>query len=220
MADKQNKAGKAAKKTLAYEVEVAPEKGEKTFEKGHKQPAIVERLQAKYESEVKPALIQEFGYKNVMEVPHLVKIVLNMRVGKATTDSKAIEEAASSLALISGQKPLICNARKSIANFHLREGMPIGCKVTLRRARMYDFLDKLVTIALPRVRDFHGVSDSSFDGRGNYSIGVKEQLIFPEIDYDKVGSKDQGMDITIVTSAKTDKEAYALLKGLGMPFRK
>lgn len=221
MADeKLNKAAKAAKKTVAYEVESTSEKGEKTYEKGHKAPAIVERLQTKYESEVKPALIKEFGYKNVMEVPHLVKIVLNMRVGKATADSKAIEEAASSLALISGQKPLICNARKSIANFHLREGQPIGCKCTLRRTRMYDFLDKLINIALPRVRDFHGVSDSSFDGRGNYSLGVKEQLIFPEIDYDKVGSKDQGMDITIVTSAKTDKEAYALLKGLGLPFRK
>ena len=217
MADKANK---KADKSLGYEVaEVAP-KGEKTYEKGHKAPALVERLQRKYQDEVVPALVKEFGYTNPMQVPHLVKIVLNMRVGKATADSKAIEEAVNDLTIISGQKPLVCRAKKSIANFHLREGQPIGCKVTLRRTRMYDFLDKLVNICLPRVRDFHGVSDSSFDGRGNYSLGVKEQLIFPEIDYDKVASRTQGMDITIVTSARTDKEALALLRGLGMPFRR
>ncbi len=216
MAEKVKKADKA----VGYEIAEVKEKGQKTYVKGHQAPAIVERLQKKYADEVVPALVKEFGYTNPMEVPHIVKIVLNMRVGKATADSKAIEEAVNDMTIISGQKPLICNAKKSIANFHLREGQAIGCKVTLRRSRMYDFLDKLVNICLPRVRDFHGVSDSSFDGRGNYSLGVKEQLIFPEIDYDKVAARTQGMDITIVTTAKTDKEAYALLKGLGMPFRK
>ena len=209
-----------ADKGLGYKVQETPEKGEKTYLRGHKKPAITSRLQTRYETEVVPSLAKEFGYTNPMQVPQLVKIVLNMRVGKGTTDSKAVEEAAIDLAIISGQKATVRRARKSIANFHLREGMPIGAKVTLRRTRMYDFLDKLVNICLPRVRDFHGVSDSSFDGRGNYSLGVKEQLIFPEIDYDRVAGRTQGMDITIVTSAKTDREAMALLAGLGMPFRK
>lgn len=213
------KKGKKEEKLQKIDVEVSEKKGVKTHVKGHQAPAVVERLQEKYEKEIVPALVKEFGYKNVMEVPHLVKIVLNMRVGKATVDSKAIEEAVNDLTLISGQKPLVTTAKKSIANFHLREGQAIGCKVTLRRVRMYDFLDKLVNICLPRVRDFRGVSADSFDGRGSYSLGIKEQLIFPEIDYDKV-SRVQGMDITIVTSAKTDKEARALLKGLGMPFSK
>mgnify|MGYP001191302958 CR=1 FL=1 len=206
-------------KLQKIEVEKNDKKGKKTFAKGHQAPAVAERLQTLYEKTVKPALVKEFGYGNVMEAPRLVKIVINMRVGKATADSKAIEEAANDLELIAGQKPLITKAKKSIANFHLREGQAIGAKVTLRRVRMYDFFDKLVNICLPRVRDFRGVSDSSFDGRGSYSLGVKEQLIFPEIEYDKV-SRVQGMDITIVTSAKTDREAQALLKGLGMPFKK
>jgi len=229
MAETKKKVGAektaAAKKTVKSEV-VKEEKVEKTekvakkaVKKGVQTAAVVERLQKVYQDEVVPELVKQFGYKNVMQIPHLSKIVLNMRVGKATEDSKAIEEAVNDLTLISGQKPVICKAKKSIANFHLREGQPIGCKVTLRNSRMYDFFDKLVNICLPRVRDFRGVSDSSFDGRGSYSLGVKEQLIFPEIDYDKV-SRVQGMDITIVTTAKTDKEAYALLKGLGMPFKK
>ncbi len=206
-------------KLQKIEIESSGKKGQKTHVKGHQTGAVVERLEEKYQKDVVPALVKEFGYKNVMEVPHLVKIVLNMRVGKATTDSKAIDEAVTDLTLISGQKPITTKAKKSIANFHLREGQAIGAKVTLRRVRMYDFFDKLVNICLPRVRDFRGVSDSSFDGRGSYSLGVKEQLIFPEIEYDNV-SRVQGMDITIVTSAHTDKEAYALLKGLGMPFKK
>ena len=209
-----------AEKAAGFEIAEAAPKGEKTYEKGHKQAAYIARLQKRYEEEVVPALVKEFGYTNPMEVPHLVKIVLNMRVGKATADSKAIEEAVNDLTIISGQKPLVTKAKKSIANFHLREGQEIGCKVTLRRARMYDFFDKLVNICLPRVRDFHGVSASSFDGRGNYSLGVKEQLIFPEIDYDRVASRTQGMDITVVTTAKNDKEALALLRALGMPFAK
>lgn len=212
-------ASKKSEKSPKIVLAEVKEKGKKEYVKGHQTSKIVERLEKTYHDEIVPTMIKEFGYKNIMEVPHLSKIVLNMRVGKATEDSKAIEEAVNDLTLISGQKPVVCRAKKSIANFHLREGQEIGCKVTLRKTRMYDFLDKLVNICLPRVRDFRGVSDSAFDGRGSYSLGVKEQLIFPEIDYDKV-SRVQGMDITIVTTAKTDKEAYALLKALGMPFRK
>lgn len=225
MADTKNKVGaeKAAapkkEKVQKVVLEEEKEKGEKVARKGVHKAQIEERLEKVYREQIVPELVKEFGYKNPMEVPHLSKIVLNMRVGKATEDSKAMEQAINDLTLISGQKPVIRKAKKSIANFHLREGQEIGCKVTLRKTRMYDFLDKLVNICLPRVRDFRGVSDSAFDGRGSYSLGVKEQLIFPEIDYDKV-SRVQGMDITIVTTAKTDKEAYALLKGLGMPFRK
>ena len=175
------------------------------------------RLQEHYEKVVRPALIKEFSYENSLEAPRLDKIVINMGVGEATSDSKKINAAVAELTAISGQKPVITKARKSIATFKLREGMNIGCKVTLRRQRMYEFLDRLITIALPRVRDFRGVSGKSFDGRGNYTLGLKEQLVFPEIDYDKV-EKVRGMDIVICTTAKTDAEAKALLKGFQMPF--
>lgn len=187
--------------------------------KGFKKPVVEERLQVLYKEKIAPELMKELGLTNIMECPKLVKIVLNMRVGKATSDSKAIEEAVSDMTAITGQKPVVTKAKKSIANFKLREGQEIGVKVTLRRDRMYDFFDKLVNIALPRVRDFHGVSDTSFDGRGNYTLGIKEQMIFPEVDFEKI-SRTQGMDITIVTSAKDDKGAMALLKALGMPFKR
>ncbi len=177
------------------------------------------RLLEKYNETVKPALIKEFNYTSSMEAPKLVKVVINLGVGDAIVNPKLLDEAVAELTAISGQKPVITKAKKSIANFKLREGMPIGCKVTLRGDRMYDFLDKLVNISLPRVRDFHGVSATAFDGRGNYTLGVKEQLIFPEISFDKV-AKVRGMDVVIVTTAKTNKEAYALLKQLGMPFAK
>jgi large subunit ribosomal protein L5 len=178
----------------------------------------VPRLKDKYNNEVRPAMQQKFGYQNVMEIPRLEKVVLNMGVGKAIGNSKLLDAAAQDLATVSGQKPVITRARNSISNFKLREGMAIGAKVTLRGDRMYEFMDKLMNINLPRVRDFRGVSPKSFDGRGNYSLGVKEQLIFPEIEYDKVESI-QGMDITVVTTARTDEEAKALLEFLGMPFR-
>lgn len=177
------------------------------------------RLEQKYIETVKPSLMKEFNYSSVMEAPKLVKVVINMGVGDAIADSKRLDEAVEELTLIAGQKPVITKAKKSIANFKLREGMPIGCKVTLRGERMYEFLDKLMNIDLPRVRDFHGVSTTAFDGRGNYTLGVKEQLIFPEINFDKV-NKVRGMDIVIVTTAKTNKEAEALLRELGMPFTK
>jgi large subunit ribosomal protein L5 len=175
------------------------------------------RLREQYEKVVRPALMSEFNYKNPMQVPRLEKIVINMGVGKATQDSKKLTIAVNELALIAGQKPVVTKARKSIATFKLREGMNIGAKVTLRREKMYEFLDRLITIALPRVRDFRGVSPKSFDGRGNYALGLKEQIVFPEIDYDKI-DEVRGMDIIIVTTAKTDAEARALLKGFDMPF--
>ena len=177
------------------------------------------RLNQKYKETVVPALMKKFEYKSVMEVPCIDKVVINMGVGDAIANSKALDEAVAELAAITGQAPVIARAKKSIANFKVREGMPIGCKVTLRREKMYDFLDKLMNISLPRVRDFRGVSDTSFDGRGNYTLGVKEQIIFPEIDYDKV-NKVRGMDIVIVTTAKTNEEARALLAEMGMPFKK
>ena len=175
------------------------------------------RLQERYDSEVRPALMQEFGYQNPMQVPRLDKIVLNMGVGEAVQDGKKIDAAVSDLTAITGQHPIVIRAKQSIATFKLRENMPIGIKVTLRRQRMYEFLDRLITVALPRVRDFRGVSARSFDGRGNYALGLKEQLVFPEIDYDKVDTV-RGMDIVIVTTAKTDAEAKALLRGFEMPF--
>jgi large subunit ribosomal protein L5 len=171
-----------------------------------------------YEKEVRPALVRKFKYKNVMQVPKLQKIVINMGLGEAIQNVKVLDSAASDIMLISGQKPVITKAKKSIASFKLREGMPIGCMVTLRRERMYEFYQKLVTIVLPRVRDFKGISSKAFDGRGNYTIGLREQLIFPEIDYDKV-DKVRGMNITIATSARSDEEAYELLKLMGMPFK-
>ena len=177
------------------------------------------RLQEKYLNEVKPALIKKFNYSSSMQAPKVAKIVLNIGVGEAVAEPKQLEDAVAELTQIAGQKPVITKAKKSIANFKLREGTAIGCKVTLRGERMYEFLDKLVSISLPRVRDFRGVSTTAFDGRGNYTLGVKEQIIFPEIQYDKV-SKVRGMDIVIVTTAKTNEEAKELLEGLGMPFVK
>jgi large subunit ribosomal protein L5 len=175
------------------------------------------RLQERYQAEVRPALMQEFGYENAMQVPRLDKIVINMGVGEAVQDAKKIDAAVGDLSAITGQRPVVIKARQSIATFKLRQGMPIGVKVTLRRQRMYEFLDRLVTVALPRVRDFRGVSGRSFDGRGNYALGLREQLVFPEVDYDRVDTV-RGMDIVIVTTAKTDAEARALLKGFDMPF--
>jgi large subunit ribosomal protein L5 len=175
------------------------------------------RLQEHYDKVVRPALMQEFGYKNPMQVPKIEKIVVNMGVGEAVQDGKKIDAAVGDLTAITGQRPVVTRAKKSIATFKLRENMPIGAKVTLRRNRMYEFLDRLVNIALPRVRDFRGVPGKSFDGRGNYALGLKEQLVFPEINYDKVDAV-RGMDIIIVTTAKTDAEAKALLKGFSMPF--
>jgi large subunit ribosomal protein L5 len=176
------------------------------------------RLRKHYDEVVRPALIEEFGYKNVMQVPTIDKIVLNMGVGESTADSKKATVASGDLALIAGQKPVITRARKAIAQFKVRENMPIGCKVTLRRQRMYEFMDRLVTIALPRVRDFRGLNPKSFDGRGNYALGIKEHLVFPEINYDKA-EQVWGMDIIIATTAKTDDEARALLKHFNFPFR-
>jgi len=175
------------------------------------------RLQEKYQKEVIPAMIEKFGYKNIMEVPKLEKIVINMGVGEAKENQKVLESAVNDLTLIAGQKPVLTRAKKSVANFKIRENMPLGCKVTLRKSQMFEFADKLVSIALPRVRDFRGVSSKAFDGRGNYSLGIKEQLIFPEIEYDKI-DKVRGMDIIFVTSANTDEEARELLRFLGMPF--
>lgn len=175
------------------------------------------RLQEKYQKEVIPAMIEKFGYKNIMEVPKLEKIVINMGVGEAKDNQKILEAAVSDLSIIAGQKPILTRAKKSVANFKIRENMALGCKVTLRKAKMYEFADKLMAIALPRVRDFRGVSSKAFDGRGNYSLGVKEQLIFPEIEYDKI-DKVRGMDIIFVTTANTDEEARELLRFLGMPF--
>jgi len=175
------------------------------------------RLHELYETTVRPALMQEFGYKNPMQVPRLEKIVVNMGVGEAVQDSKKVEAAANDLAAITGQHPVITKAKRSIATFKLRQGMPIGCKVTLRRERMYEFLDRLITVALPRVRDFRGISGRSFDGRGNFALGLREQLVFPEIDYDRVDAT-RGMNVVVVTTAKTDAEAKALLRGFDMPF--
>lgn len=175
------------------------------------------RLKEMYNTEVAKAMMEKFGYKNVMEIPKVEKVVLNMGVGEAVGNPKAMESALADMTLIAGQKPIVTRAKKSLAAFKIREGMPIGAKVTLRGERMYHFLDKLINIALPRVRDFRGVNPNSFDGRGNYSMGVKEQLMFPEIDYDKV-DKMRGMDIIVVTTAKTDEEARELLRLMGMPF--
>ena len=176
------------------------------------------RLREQYETTIRPALMQEFGYKNPMQVPRLEKIVVNMGVGDAVQDSKKAEAAAADLTAITGQHPVITKAKRSIATFKLRQGMSIGCKVTLRRERMYEFLDRLITVALPRVRDFRGIPGKSFDGRGNFALGLKEQLVFPEIDYDRVDAT-RGMDVVIVTTARTDAEAKALLAAFRFPFR-
>ena len=177
------------------------------------------RLKEFYDSEIVAKMKEKFGYTNPMQVPKLDKIVVNMGVGEAKENVKVLESAVRDMEIITGQKAVITKSKKSIANFKIREGMPIGCKVTIRGERMYEFLDKLMNIDLPRVRDFHGVSSTAFDGRGNYTLGVKEQLIFPEINFDKV-SKVRGLDVVIVTTAKTNKEAYSLLAGLGMPFER
>jgi len=177
------------------------------------------RLKDKYVSEIVPAMQAKFEYKNIMEVPKLEKIVVNMGVGKAKDDSKALDNAIRDMGIITGQKPIATKAKKSVANFKIRQGMNIGCKVTLRGKKMYEFADKVINVALPRVRDFRGVSATAFDGRGNYALGLKEQLIFPEIDYDKIGDI-QGMDVIFVTTAKTDEEAKELLTLMGMPFVK
>jgi large subunit ribosomal protein L5 len=176
------------------------------------------RLKSKYEDEIVKAMTEKFGYTNRLEVPRIEKITLNMGVGEASQDKKKIQIAAEEMALIAGQKPVITRAKKSIAQFKLRDGMPIGCKVNLRRARMYEFLDRLVTIAMPRIRDFRGLNPKSFDGRGNYAMGIKEQIIFPEISYDKI-DKVRGMDIIVTTTAKTDEEARELLRLFGFPFQ-
>ncbi len=177
------------------------------------------RLQEKYQNSVRAELAKKFNYASTMQIPKIEKIIINMGVGDAAANSKVLDDAVEELTLIAGQKPVITKAKKSIANFKLREGMPIGCKVTLRGERMYEFLDKLVSIALPRVRDFHGVNANAFDGRGNYTLGVKEQLIFPEISFEKV-KKVRGMDIVIVTTANTDEEGRTLLQLIGMPLKK
>ena len=179
--------------------------------------AYTPRMRKLYDDKIVKAMTEKFGYKNAMEVPKIEKITLNMGVGEATQDKKKVEAAASEMELIAGQKPVVTKAKKSIAQFKLREGMPIGCKVTLRRERMYEFLDRLITIAMPRIRDFRGVSPKSFDGRGNYALGLKEQIIFPEINYDRI-DQVRGMDVIVTTSARTDEEARELLKLFGFPF--
>ncbi len=178
---------------------------------------VAPRLQARYRGQVVPKLMQQFGYDNVMQAPRVVKIALNRGVGAAVSDSKLLQNAVDELELIAGQRPAITRAKKSISNFKLREGMPIGAMVTLRGARMWEFLDRFLSTAVPRIRDFRGLPDKSFDGRGNYSVGIREQIIFPEIDVDRVG-RIEGLDVTVVTTAATDEEAYALLKELGFPF--
>jgi large subunit ribosomal protein L5 len=214
-----------AKKAEAEAIEALPKvekaeapKPEKVAEKPAKKPADYKpRLKADYEQTIVPAMIERFGYKNKLEVPRLDKIVINMGVGEATQDKKRVETAAAEMQAIAGQKPVITKAKKSIAQFKLREGMPIGVKVTLRRDRMYEFLDRLVTIALPRVRDFRGLNPRSFDGRGNYALGLREQIIFPEINYDQI-DKVRGMDVIVTTTAKTDEEARELLRLFNFPF--
>jgi len=230
MADKKDKTketkGEEKKKAPA---KAAPAKAKAPAKEAKKEakaaaPAVREkaptpRLKERYQKDVVPSLMKQFNYRNPMQVPRLVKVVLNMGMGEAISNAKALDHAVSELELISGQHPVITRAKKSIATFKLREGMPIGCMVTLRKQRMFEFLDRFISAALPRIRDFKGIPSKSFDGRGNYSIGIKEQIIFPEIEIDKVDSI-HGMDIVIVTTAKTDEEGRALLGYLGMPFRK
>ena len=222
---KTTAASKPATKKVAEPVateEVAAPKAApkaKKASKGNKVRSESTRLLEKYETEIKKALLDKYHYSSIMQVPHLEKIVINVGVGEAISNAKLLEESVNELGLITGQHPVTTKAKKSIATFKLREGQAIGCKVTLRGVRMYEFFDRLVSIALPRVRDFRGVSKNSFDGHGNYTLGIKEQLIFPEIDYDKV-SKIRGMDIVVVTTAQNDEEAYSLLELLGMPFHK
>lgn len=215
-------APKAAAKAKAPAKEAKKESKPKAAAEGQKPAAEkvpTPRLKQRYHDVVLPAMMKEFGYKNPMQAPKLVKVVLNVGMGEAISNAKALDFAADELGRISGQKPVITRAKKSIATFKLREGMPIGCMVTLRRERMFEFLDRFISAALPRIRDFKGVPSKSFDGRGNYTLGIKEQVIFPEIEIDKVDSI-HGLDIVIVTTAKTDEEGRALLGHLGMPYRK
>jgi large subunit ribosomal protein L5 len=220
-----SKTPKAAAKTKAStkEAKKVTKSAEGTPEAVVKKRAIehipTPRLKQRYQSVAMPALMKEFQYKNPMQAPKIVKVVLNVGMGEAITNAKALDQAAEEIGKITGQRPVITRAKKSIATFKLREGMPIGCMVTLRRERMYEFLDRFINAALPRIRDFKGVSSKSFDGRGNYTVGIKEQVIFPEIEFDKVESV-HGLDIVIVTTAKTDEEGRALLGHLGMPYRK
>ena len=200
--------------TVETPVETKAPKAKKALPQG-----AANRLKDKYNTVVKPALLEKYHYSSVMQIPAVNKIVINIGVGDATQDSKRLEQAVNELTLIAGQKPVVTKAKKSIASFKLREGQEIGCKVTLRGVRMYEFLDKLISISLPRVHDFRGVSRNAFDGRGNYTLGIKEQSIFPEIEYDKI-TKIRGMDIVIVTTATTDEEAFTLLELLGMPFQR
>jgi large subunit ribosomal protein L5 len=220
-ADKPDKAGKpdkAAKPQKGEAGEGKAAQAKRAEPAAPEEPRVPPRLRTHYDEVVRKKLTEQFGYKNPMQVPGLDKIVINMGIGEAAADRKKVESAAADLGLISGQKAVITKARKSIANFKLREEQPIGCKVTLRKSRMYEFVDRLINIALPRVRDFRGLNPKSFDGRGNYSLGIKEHIIFPEIDYDKA-SDSWGMDITVCTSAKTDEEARALLTAFNFPFR-
>jgi large subunit ribosomal protein L5 len=226
MADNENKVeeGEAVETTAAVEqapaadkAEAAPKAGKKADKAPKGETSYTPRLKRDYDERIVPAMIERFGYKNRLEVPRLDKIVINMGVGEATQDKKRVETAAAEMERIAGQKPVITKAKKSIAQFKLREGMPIGVKVTLRRDRMYEFLDRLVTIALPRVRDFRGLNPRSFDGRGNYALGLKEQIIFPEINYDQI-DKVRGMDVIVTTTAKTDEEARELLRLFNFPF--
>ncbi len=218
---KAPKAPKAEKASKAPKAEKAakPEKAERVEKPAEKVEMVPPRLREYYRSECVPRMMQEFRYKSPMQVPKLEKIVINMGLGEAIQNIKLLESAAAELGAIAGQKAVVTRAKKSIAAFKLREGMPIGCMLTLRRHRMYEFFDKLVNVVLPRVRDFRGVSDRSFDGRGNYTLGIREQIIFPEIDYDKM-DKVKGMNISIITTARTDEESKYLLRLMGMPFRK
>jgi large subunit ribosomal protein L5 len=213
MADKKPEKKSEKKKAAAAAPQPVEAKADQVQE-----PPPPPRMKDRYFAEIRPALMKRYGYENVHQAPRLLKVVLNMGVGDAIQDARRLEEATQHLALISGQKPAVRRARKSIASFKLREGMAIGVTVNLRRARMYEFVDRLVTVVMPRIRDFRGVSGKSFDGRGNYTLGVKEQIVFPEINYDKV-EKVRGLDITFVTSARNDEEARGLLEALGVPFR-
>ena len=218
--DKSPEAAARAEKAQAAKAKAAAKKAAESSEKKPREPEerVTPRLRTHFDEVIRKAMTEQFGYKNPMQVPRLEKIVLNMGIGEAVADRKKVEAAAADLALISGQKAIITKSRKSIATYKLRDGQAIGCKVTLRKARMYDFLDRLVNIALPRVRDFRGLNPKSFDGRGNYSLGIKEYTVFPEIDFDKV-TDTWGLDITVCTSARTDDEARALLTAFNFPFR-
>jgi large subunit ribosomal protein L5 len=212
------KADKAAAKAAKTERAEKSEKAAKSATPREPEPRVPARLRVSFDETIRAKLTEQFGYKNRMQVPVLDKIVINMGIGEGVADRKKVESAANDLALIAGQKPIVTKSRKSIANYKLRDGQAIGCKVTLRKTRMYEFLDRLVNIALPRVRDFRGLNPKSFDGRGNYSLGIKEHIVFPEIDYDK-STESWGMDITVCTTARTDDEARALLTAFNFPFR-